>query len=502
MPTLAPSISASRSLAGALAVWTLASLAGCDERAAAIAPAAASAELTLPSGPVANAYGHALGNLRREHWEDVRTGKGIFTATWVPFGAAEAEQRARGPAAQVREGLGPLFNATSCQGCHFKDGRGRPPPEPRRPAGTPETHDAGYLPPVGPPRLVRVGLLGAQGELLADPALGSQLQDRALQGHRAEGGFIVETARRAGAYGDGTAYVLEEARPALRGVAPLPGRKLSLRLPPSLIGLGLLEAIPEATLAAKADPDDRDGDGVSGRVARVASGPRSVGGASGALAVGRFGWKASQPSLHAQNAAALREDLGVTTSVYPARGDEAGALGEAGAGGALGGLPPPAELSDADLEQLTRYVRLLEPPARRELTDPQVRRGEALFAGFGCAACHTPSVQTGEVADLPELSRRTIEPFTDLLLHDLGDDLADDRPEGGATGREWRTAPLWGLGLLGHISGEVRLLHDGRARSIEEAILWHGGEGQAAREKFRRAAATERAALLRFLGSL
>lgn len=483
MPTLATSTFGM----GAAALSLAALLAGCDEQSAAISPASASAQLTLPSGPVANAYGHALGNLQREHWEDVRAGKGLFVATWVPFGAAAAEQRARGPAAQVREGLGPLFNATSCQGCHFKDGRGRPPPELRRPAGMREAHDAGYLPPAGPPRLVRVGLVGGDGELLADPVMGFQLQDRALPGHRAEGGFAVETAELRGEYADGTAYVLEEARPVLRGAAALEGRKLSLRLPPSLIGMGLLEAIPEATLERLADPQDRDGDGISGRVARVA---RGEAGAGGPLAVGRFGWKASQPSLHAQNAAALREDLGVTTSVYPPAPDEAGPLGAV------------AELSDAELEQLTRYVRLLEPPARRDLADPEVRRGEALFSRFGCAACHTPRVQTGEVADLPELSHRTIEPFTDLLLHDLGEALADGRPEGGASGREWRTAPLWGLGLLEHISGEVRLLHDGRARSAEEAILWHGGEGRAARENFRRASAAERAALLRFLASL
>lgn len=486
MPTLATSTLGT--CAAALSLAAL--LTACDEQSAGIAPASASAQLTLPSGPVANAYGHALGNLQREHWEDVRAGKGIFVATWVPFGAAAAEQRARGPAAQVREGLGPLFNATSCQGCHFKDGRGRPPPELRRPAGMREAHDAGYLPPVGPPRLVRLGLVGADGQLRAEPSYGYQLQDRALPGHAPEGSFTVETSEVKGRYGDGASFTLEAARPVIRGgagAALAPEVKLSLRLPPSLIGLGLLEAVAEGAILDQADPEDRDGDGISGRAARV------VDAASGAVRLGRFGWKASQPSLHAQNAAALREDLGVTTSVYPPAPEEAGPLG---------GLPAAAELSDEDLDKLTRYVRLLEPPARRDVADPEVRRGEALFSSFGCAACHRPSLQTGEVTDLPELSRRTIEPFTDLLLHDLGDALADERPEGGASGREWRTAPLWGLGLLGAISGEVRLLHDGRARSAEEAILWHGGEGQAAREQFRRASAAERAALLRFLSSL
>lgn len=346
------------------------------------------------------------------------------------------------------------------------------------------------MPPVGPPRLVRLGLVGADGQLRAEPSYGYQLQDRALPGHAPEGSFTVETSEVKGRYVDGASFTLEAARPVIRGgagAALAPEVRLSLRLPPSLIGLGLLEAVAEGAILDQADPEDRDGDGISGRAARV------VEAASGAVRLGRFGWKASQPSLHAQNAAALREDLGVTTSLYPPAPEEAAPLG---------GLPAAAELSDEDLDKLTRYVRLLEPPARRDLADPEVRRGEALFSSFGCAACHRPSLQTGEVTDLPELSRRTIEPFTDLLLHDLGDALADERPEGGASGREWRTAPLWGLGLLGAISGEVRLLHDGRARSVEEAILWHGGEGQAAREQFRRASAAERAALLRFLSSL
>lgn len=472
MPTLATSI------LGSCAVACL--LASCDAKGTVIALAEASAQRSLPSGPVANAYGHALGNLQREHWEDVRAGKGIFVATWVPFGAAEAEQLARGPAAHVREGLGPLFNATSCQGCHFKDGRGSPPPDLRRPA---EAHDAADLARSGPPLLLRIGLVGEEGELLAEPTYGLQLQDRAIPGHRPEGGFAIESVQTEGRYSDGSSFRLEAPRPIIRNLRdePLHAKAaLSLRHPPSLIGLGLLEAVTEAVIVEFADPDDRDGDGISGRAARVRD-P-----ASGALALGRFGWKASQPSLRAQNAAALREDLGVTTSVYP----DAPAL------------PSPPELSDEDLDKLTRYLRLLEPPARRDVFAPPVVRGERLFSSLGCATCHRPSLQTGDVADLPELSRRTIAPYSDLLLHDMGDGLADGRPEGGASGREWRTAPLWGLGLLGAVSGSVHLLHDGRARSVEEAILWHGGEAQAAREKFRRASAADRAALLAFLASL
>lgn len=472
MPTYATSI------LGSCAVACL--LASCDAKGPAIAPAEASAQRSSLSGPVANAYGHALGNLQRDHWEDVRAGKGIFVGTWVPAGAAEAEQLARGPAAQVREGLGPLFNATSCQGCHFKEGRGRPPPDRRRPA---EAHDAAELARSGPPLLLRIGLVGEGGDLLAEPTYGLQLQDRALAGYRPEGGFAIEAVQTEGHYADGASFRLEVPRPIIRNVRDEPlhaNAALSLRLPPSLIGLGLLEAVTEAEIGELADPDDRDGDGISGRAARVRDA------ASGALALGRFGWKASQPSLRAQNAAALREDLGVTTSIFPAEP----------------ALRSPPELSDEDLEKLTRYLRLLEPPARRDAGAPQVVRGERLFSSLGCATCHRPRLQTGDVVDLPELARRTIEPYSDLLLHDLGDGLADGRPEGGASGREWRTAPLWGVGLLGAVTGSVHLLHDGRARSVEQAILWHGGEAQAAREEFRRAGAADRAALLGFLASL
>lgn len=484
-------------LAGAVRALSLAgialSLAGCDggREAPRAAPATAPAPSAVrrvepgrdvPAAVSPNAYGHALSNLPPERWDDVREGKALFITTWVAPGAAEAERLARGPGSKVREGLGPLFNATSCQSCHFKDGRGGPPPDLRRPA---EAHDRAYLaPPAGGPlRLLRLGVAGGNGEPRPEPTYGWQLQDRALPGHTPEGSFAVAPRQVTGRHSDGTAFTLEAPVVEVRTLAggPLhPEVRLSLRLPPSLIGLGLLEAVPEAALLALADPEDADGDGLSGRPNRVTS-PRG-----GAPLVGRFGWKAGQPSLRLQNATALHEDLGVSTSLYP----EDSALGAT------------LELSDADLEQLTRYTRLLEPPARRDRDAAQVLRGESLFTSFGCAGCHRRELTTGDVADLPELSRRCFEPYTDLLLHDLGDGLADDRPEGAASGREWRTAPLWGLGLLRVVSGEVHLLHDGRARTIEEAILWHGGEAQAARDAFSRAPETDRVALLRFLDSL
>jgi CxxC motif-containing protein (DUF1111 family) len=419
-----------------------------------------------------NAYGRALTNLAPEHWRDLRAGKEIFVTTWVASGTVAAERAARGPSSQVREGLGPQFNASSCQSCHFKDGRGRAPYKARQP-DPPEGRR------VGPPRLLRLGVIGVDGQLAPDPAYGLQLQDRALPPLAPEGDVDITARFVDGRYPDGTPFALEAPLVTLTHLrqGPLgPDARISVRLPPSLIGLGLLEAIPAEAILALADPEDADGDGISGRPHHVRD-P-----ASGGLTIGRFGWKASQPSLQLQNATALREDLGVTTPVFP---DD--------------GAP---ELDAAGLEQLTRYTRLLAPPARRGASDPEVARGEAVFSRLGCAGCHRPRFETGEVTDIPELARQPVAPYSDLLLHDMGDALADHRPDGQATGREWRTAPLWGVGLLAIVSGEVRLLHDGRARSSEEAILWHGGEAQPSRDRFTRADRADRAALLRFLDAL
>lgn len=403
-----------------------------------------------------NAYGHALNNLQRTHWHDVREGKAIFLTTWVAADRVAAERAARGPGAQVRAGSATEHNAGSCNNCHFRDGRG---------------DRLGNAPPF----LVRISVAGQP-----DPRYGKQLQDHARPPAIPEATLTLGYAPVVQSDRDGAFAVLRApvlAIGALRD-GPLGSEtQTSVRIPASLIGLGLLEAVPVSTIAEAADPHDADGDGVSGRAAYVTDRR------TGARALGRFGWKASQPTLWQQNATALREDLGVTTSADVAA------------------HAAPA-LDDRGLEQLTRYTRLLEPPARRDRSDAEVQRGEAVFAQLGCATCHRPRLVTGDVADLPELGHRTIEPYSDLLLHDLGDALADHRPEGDADGREWRTAPLWGLGVLDVVSGEIRLLHDGRARSPEEAILWHGGEAQRARDRFTQLARRERAALLRFLGSL
>jgi CxxC motif-containing protein (DUF1111 family) len=232
----------------------------------------------------------------------------------------------------------------------------------------------------------------------------------------------------------------------------------------------LLEAIPDAALEAAADPDDRDGDGVSGRPNRVWDVD------AGAVRVGRFGHKAGNPSLVQQAAAAYANDMGVTSRRF---------------GGEV-------ELDDATVALTAFYTATLGVPAR---APGDVTEGEARFAEFGCAACHTPTQASGPHA-IAAIADQQFQPYTDLLLHDLGPDLADGRPEYQADGREWRTPPLWGLGLVATVLPGASYLHDGRARTVAEAILWHGGEAEASRERFRTAPAETRAALLRFLSAL
>lgn len=284
----------------------------------------------------------------------------------------------------------------------------------------------------------------------------------------------------AGTYGDGTPYELRRPIVAFDGDAPA---YHAVRSAQPLVGLGLLEAIDEATILALADPCDDDGDGISG-AARFVPDPTDP----SRTLLGRFTAKGRQSSIRAQIAHALNRDMGVTTSVFPVLDD--------------GSTTKTPELGDGDLELLNRYVSLLGVGARRDLTDETALRGETLFEEAGCGACHRPELVTGANHPYAELRDQTIRPFTDLLLHDLGLGLADSMAEGDAGAAEWRTAPLWNLGLTAGVAGGEAYLHDGRARNPEEAILWHGGEAAMAREAFRTMSAEDRDALIAFLRSL
>ena len=361
--------------------------------------------------------------------------------------------------------LGPQFYAASCVACHVNNGRAIPP--------EPDTVIANAVTKIGT-------ATGAP-----DPQLGSSLQPLRVGG-AGEGSIrIASHALTSGSYADGTAYQLRRPNYAFTGPAP---SHYSVRNTPALVGLGLLEAVAESTITALADPADANGDGIAGRVQTITD-PET-----GQTRLGRFGWKAGRASIRHQIAGALNADMGVTTSVFAQ--PDCGAQ-QTGCGG------PGAKLSDTDLQNMVRYVALLGVAARRNLNDPQAGQGEALFGSAGCAACHVPSLRTGAWHPLAELRNQTIHPYTDLLLHDMGPELADNLPEGAASGAQWRTAPLWSIGLTaGVAAGREAYLHDGRARNLSEAILWHGGEGRAAREAFRALGSAQRAALLKFIESL
>ncbi|MGE0430795.1 MAG: di-heme oxidoredictase family protein [Planctomycetota bacterium] len=368
----------------------------------------------------------------------------------------------------VPAGRGPLFNEPGCDSCHFRAGRSF----------------AGL-------GLLRVSVPGvdAGGGPLPAADFGLQLQTRATSGVTREGDVTITHEDVAGQYGDGTAFTLQRVVASIDNpYVALPGTLLqSLRAAPPVFGQGLLEALDDATILAAADEADTNSDGISGRANMVRDA------VSAELRVGRFGWKAEQPDLRQQIASALHEDIGTTTSLFPA---------EACAGQTQDdGLADDPELADLQLEQLLQYIRTLAVPARRNPDDAITLRGEQLFLDAGCASCHTPTLVTGNTHPVVALRDQTIHPFTDLLLHDMGDELADDRQVFVATGNEWRTPPLWGLGLRNVVNPDTRLLHDGRARTTAEAILWHGGESLAAREAFRNLPADDRHALLQFVES-
>nr|WP_298379626.1 di-heme oxidoredictase family protein [uncultured Halomonas sp.] len=423
-----------------------------------------------------NAYSLPLSNQSMTKRLDFSVGNSFFRNPWV---AAPASTEAR-------DGLGPLFNTNSCQGCHIKDGRGHPP----APGETPVSLFLRLSVPADPEEDAE--LLERQGVKPA-PVYGTQLQNAALPGIKPEANMVVEYIERKVSLEDGSTVSLRVPEYHIENpnYGPLPDNLLtSPRVAPPMIGLGLLEAISEEDILANADPEDADGDGISGR-ANVAWNR-----ATDTLQMGRFGWKAGEVSIEQQSLGAFAGDMGLTSRLNlktdcdpKQRCDET----------PHGGEP---EVSDKIADFITFYASSLAVPARRDMDRPAVQAGAQKFNDLGCAGCHTPRYQTAKVEDRPELSDQTIWPFTDMLLHDMGEELADGRPEFKASGQEWRTPPLWGIGLTHTVNPRAGFLHDGRARTLEEAILWHGGEAKSAKVQYRSLEADDRQALLRFLESL
>lgn len=325
------------------------------------------------------------------------------------------------------------------------------------------------------------------------PDYGIQLNDRAIPGVPAEGAVRIRYEEIKGTYPDGQPYSLRKPKVTLHH--PAFGSfgedmMISPRVAPVVFGLGLLEAVPEETIRDMADPDDKDGDGISGRVNMVWNSETDT------MELGRFGWKANVSTLRQQIAGAAQGDIGITTNIVP---DENCTLAQKACRAAPSGGKP--EMSDRQFEKLVFYNQTLAVPQRRDLHHPLVKKGAVLFSESGCSSCHTPQLKTGE-HPVPQLANQSIQPFTDMLLHDMGEGLADHRPDFDASGREWRTPPLWGIGLVETVNRHHTFLHDGRARNLEEAILWHGGEGEASRQAFMRLTKEDRKAILTFLESL
>ena len=445
-------------------------------------------QTTSAKGHDRHAFSHPAPNLEPGQGLDFKVGNGFFKRLWV---SAPSSTRSA-------DGLGPLFNARACQQCHIRDGRGHPPA-----ANWPADNAVSMflrlsVPPASEDERRRL----REGRMLSvpEPTYGHQLQDFAQQGLRPEGRLHITYATLPVRLADGTLINLRKPTYTVTELAygPLhPDTMLSPRVAPAMIGLGLLELIPEADILVKADPEDADGDGISGKPQMTWDRE------AGRPALGRYSWKAGIATVRQQVADAFAGDIGISTPLAPRHwGDCTAAQADCLAAPNGADAAEGAEATAAVLDLVTFYSRHLAVPKRAKAEDRQVLAGKRIFHAAGCVACHTPKHVTGKDAERPALSGQLIWPYTDMLLHDMGDGLADGRPEGKADGREWRTPPLWGIGLTQTVSGHGNFLHDGRARNLLEAILWHGGEAAPARERVRGLNADDRAALLAFLGSL
>ncbi|WP_430460125.1 di-heme oxidoredictase family protein [Thalassolituus sp. LLYu03] len=442
------------------------------------------------------AFDKVVPNLPADAKADFFAGRALADQPWVKAPTTTT----------ASDGLGPVYNARTCLACHIRGGKGRLPDDNHTPLFN------AFLR-VSLPARAATDVNPAIG-VIPEPTYGDQLQGQSVallhqlrsatpEAIAASGDVPPEAyvyviwQEHTVTYPDGQTVTLRKPLPDIRhlGYGPLhPDTLFSLRNAPAIHGMGLLEGIAQADLNALADPDDANGDGISGRVNQVwdARTQRTV--------PGRFGLKANRPTMDMVVASAFANDVGISNELFPAgpcAPAQSRCLSQAN-GNDDEGVELPAHL----LALVTEFSRNLGVPERRQAAAPEVQAGRTLFYQTGCQACHHPDYITADDPQRPHLSGQHIWPYTDLLLHDMGDDLADGRPDFAASGREWRTPPLWGVGLLGQVNGSNSLLHDGRARSVEEAVLWHGGEAAAARQRFMQLEQSQRSALLRFVESL
>jgi len=412
----------------------------------------------------AGAFSSIFPDLREPLEEVHEIGDGAFEATFVSAPAA------------IQPGLGPVFNHVSCASCHIGDGRGKPP----------ET--SGQITSL----LIRLSIPGTNphGGPNPVPGFGGQLQQRAIFGALPEALIDIQYAEQEHEFSDGEKINLRyPSYTLLNPYMTLPGDlMISPRVSPPVFGLGLLEAIAEEDILANADSMDFNSDGISGKPNYVWSIEKQK------KVLGRFGWKANNPDLLQQSAGAYSEDMGVTNFLFPKESSYDQVQDDH--------REDEYEVSDSLLHAVAFYIRTLAVPARRNADDAAVQTGKSIFNEAKCSACHKPMMRTKIDVAFSEMSNQVIFPYTDMLLHDMGPDLADNRPDFEANGREWRTAPLWGIGLTKVVNGHNNFLHDGRARTLMEAVLWHGGEAEQSKEYVRSLPKADRDKLIKFLESL
>jgi CxxC motif-containing protein (DUF1111 family) len=424
--------------------------------------------MTSSSGKTA--FSQRVGGMSDAEEDRFVLGKSFFRIPWVEAPSATT----------ARDGLGPLFSANTCIHCHPGNGAGF------------ATNAEGNLNRALVMRLSVPSAKNLNNEsevrtqgFAPEPNYGAQLSVSGVFGVPSEGRPSVTYEEIKGRYPDGTPYALRNPLYRIEELnyGPLhEGANIAPHIAPALVGLGALERISEESILAHADEEDRDKDGISGRANYVYS-PETKG-----MMLGRYTWKAAAPTVRHQVANAMHNDMGLSTSLYseenctPSQKE----CNEAPRGRGEFDVP------DARLDAVTYYVTSLRIPKQRRLEEGH--RGRELFAQLGCAKCHVESYETTDGL--------TVHPYSDLLLHDMGEALSDGHADFRATPREWRTPPLWGAGLYQAVSGEANYLHDGRARSFEEAILWHGGEGEASKQAFMHLDRKERRMLIEFLGSI
>ncbi len=413
-------------------------------------------------------FGFFARNLNQTEQSDFGIGNSFFRQSWVSSPASTT----------ARDGLGPFFNANNCSSCHFKDGRGKPP---------------AFNGQTGRGLLLRLVLFGrdANGNSFSDPIYGNQLQDNAILGQTIKGQYEITYQTFTEVLADGT--VVELQKPLYKinnlGYGSLANNILiSPRIANQIIGLGLLEAVTESTILGFAATNNNNE--ISGKANYV----HDI--ESNSQKLGRFGWKANQPTIRQQVASAFSSDMGITTSIFP---NENAPPGVDLSVIPNGGSP---EISNANFDKIVLYSSSLAVPARRNHSNQNVLNGKKIFNEIKCTSCHVPKMVTGSTYPIESFRNQVIRPYSDMLLHDMGNELADNTPDFLADGNEWRTQPLWGIGLINIVNKHTNLLHDGRARNILEAILWHGGEAQNSKNKFKQLSAKDRNNILLFINSL